>query len=117
MRLPRPTRLVVVTVILGLLAILALQFAGTPRRHMPSVVGETKLVALKKMAKHDLIANVVVDRGAHRRLAPRYRGKVVSQTWDRGMALPKGSTVRLTLFPRRKYARRPVDEGGWVLGG
>jgi beta-lactam-binding protein with PASTA domain len=99
-RLRRPTRLTVATVSLGLLSIVALQFAGTPRRHMPSVLGETKLVALKKMAKHDLIANVVVDHGAHRRLAPRHKGTVVNQTWDRGMALPKGSTVRLTLYPR-----------------
>jgi hypothetical protein len=100
-RVPRPPRLTAVTVILGLLALLGLQFAGTPRRHMPSVIGETKLVALKKMAKHDLIANVVVDHGAARRLSGRHRGKVVNQTWDRGMALPKGSTVTLTLYPQR----------------
>jgi beta-lactam-binding protein with PASTA domain len=73
---------------------------------MPSVVGETKLVALKKMAKHDLIAKVVVDHGAHRRLSPRNKGTVINQTWDRGMALPEGSTVRLTLFPRRSGRQR-----------
>jgi hypothetical protein len=104
-RLPRPPRLTVVTAILGVLTLVGLQFAGTPRRHMPSVVGETKLVALKKMAKHDLIANVVVDHGAPRRLSPRHRGKVVNQTWDRGMALPEGSRVRLTLYPRHAPRR------------
>jgi beta-lactam-binding protein with PASTA domain len=101
LRFARP--ITIVTVVLGLLTILALGFAGgTPRRHMPSVVGETKLVALKKMAKHDLVANVVVDRAARRRLGPHNAGKVVNQTWDRGMALPKGATVTLTLYPRRK---------------
>jgi beta-lactam-binding protein with PASTA domain len=103
LRAPRFGRPVtIVTVGLGLLSILALGIVGgTPRRHMPSVVGETKLVALKKMAKHDLIANVVVDRGAHHRLGPHNAGTIVNQTWDRGMALPKGSTVTLTLFPRK----------------
>jgi beta-lactam-binding protein with PASTA domain len=96
----------VVTVILGLLTIVAVQFGGgTPRRHMPGVVGKTKLVALKKMANHDLIANVVVDRAASRRLAPHNAGKVVNQTWDRGIALPEGATVTLTLSPRRGGGR------------
>jgi beta-lactam-binding protein with PASTA domain len=89
-------------VVLGLLTIAAVQFGqGTPRRHMPDVIGRTKLVALKRMAKHDLVANVVVERAASRRLAPHNAGKVVNQTWDRGIALPKGATVTLTLSPRR----------------
>jgi beta-lactam-binding protein with PASTA domain len=106
LRFARPTPLTVVTVVLGLLTILAVQFVGgTPRRHMPSVVGKTKLVALKRMANHDLIANVVVDRAASRRLGPRNAGKVVNQTWDRGIALPEGATVTLTLSPRRGQGR------------
>jgi hypothetical protein len=91
-------------VALGLLTLLAVQFGdGAPRSHMPSVVGETKLVALEKMERHDLVGKVVVARGARGSLSPRYAGKVVNQTWDQGMALPEGATVTLTLYPRKRH--------------
>jgi beta-lactam-binding protein with PASTA domain len=100
---------IVAALIGGLTVILLLaEFgAGTPRRHMPQVMGQTKKVALERMAKHDLVAELVVEKHATKGLPRRERGLVVHQTWDRGMALPRGSTVTLTFYPKR--AGRKAD--------
>ena len=72
---------------------------GTPRRHMPRVLGDSKAIAVKKMSRHDLVPEISMDRSARRRLPSRWAGRVVQQTWAHGMALAKGSTVKITVYP------------------
>ena len=74
---------------------------GSPRRHVPDVMGMTTKAAVERLARHDLFADFIVDRTAGRHVGRRWAGRVVHQTWRRGMALPEGSTLRVTLFPRR----------------
>jgi beta-lactam-binding protein with PASTA domain len=90
-------------------ALASLMFAfggGTPRRHVPRVLGESKASAIAHMARHDLLAEVVVDRSARGRLPKRSAGTVVQQTWAHGMALPEGSSVRVTIYPHPNRKHR-----------
>lgn len=89
--------LVVVAMSAGVLAGLG---HGKPRRHVPNVMGKTKAAALTLLAEHDLRAEIVVDPRASLRLSADFAGRVVHQTWDRGMALPKGGVLRLTMSPK-----------------
>ena len=75
------------------------EFAGTPRAQVPRVTGETKALALAKIAHHDLEARVIRTARAARRLPPRFAGRVVHQNFRGGITLPRGSVVRLTVSP------------------
>jgi beta-lactam-binding protein with PASTA domain len=95
-------------VVLGVAALLtaALAFAargwGTDRTHVPYVIGTTERVAVTRVERHGLRAEVVHDRRARRTLSSKYAGEVVYQTWNRGVQLPRGSTLRLTVYPARR---------------
>lgn len=105
----KPARVGACLLVVGLLAALPQIGHGTPRRHMPGVMGMTKAEALDRMAQHDLKADIVVDRLAVGRLSARQAGRIVHQTWRHGTALPEGSSVRLTLYPGRVFQRSKAD--------
>jgi beta-lactam-binding protein with PASTA domain len=91
--------------VLGIAALLtaALAFAargwGTDRTHVPYVIGMPERLAVARVERHGLHAEVVQDRRARRTLSSRFAGEVVYQTWNRGVQLPRGSSLRLTVYP------------------
>jgi hypothetical protein len=56
-------------------------------------------VAVKKLARHELEAEIIVSERAARRLPRRLGGRVVHQNWWVGARLPVGSVVKVTLYP------------------
>jgi beta-lactam-binding protein with PASTA domain len=100
----------VALLLVGALGILVMAYVvGTPQTTVPKVTGQTRSVALKRIAKSDLSAKIIRSHRAERRLPARYAGQIVHQNWRDGVTLPENGVVRLTLYPRAgaKHHARP----------
>jgi beta-lactam-binding protein with PASTA domain len=84
------------------LALILLGFgAGTQRAQVPWVLGRSEAQAVKRIERHDLRAEVLARSGGAKRLSDRFRigGHVVFQSYRGGITLPRGTTVRLMVYP------------------
>jgi beta-lactam-binding protein with PASTA domain len=96
----RALRLTVVAVVAAALAMILLIPSGGRKARVPRLIGDSRAVAVKKLARNDLAAEFVVSERAARRLPPRLAGHVVHQNYWIHARLPAGSVVRVTLYPR-----------------
>jgi beta-lactam-binding protein with PASTA domain len=107
----RALRLTVVAVLAVALAVIFLIPSGGRKARVPRLVGDSRAVAMKKLARNDLAAEFVVSERAARRLPPRLAGHVVHQNYWIHARLPAGSVVRVTLYPRdrTRESSSPAD--------
>lgn len=84
------------------LAVMLLGFgAGTQRAQVPWVLGRSEAQAVKRIERRDLRAEILERSAGARKLHDRFRapGQVVFQNYRGGMTLPRGTTVKLMLYP------------------
>jgi beta-lactam-binding protein with PASTA domain len=89
----------VAAVALGVAMVLLLPSGGR-KTSVPELEGESRAVAVKRLARHELKPNIIVSERAARRLPRRLAGRIVQQSWWAGARLPVGSVVTLSLYPR-----------------
>lgn len=77
--------------------------AGTERAQVPWVLGRSEAQAVKRIERHDLRAEVLKRSDGAQKLSDRFQvhGQVVFQEYRGGITLPRGSTVRLMVYPLR----------------
>lgn len=99
-------RLAVVAVVAIALAAIFLVPGGGRKARVPKLIGDSRAVALEKLARRDLTARIVVSDRAARRLPPRLAGHVLHQNYWVDARLPTGSVVTLTVYPRDRTRGR-----------
>ena len=93
-----------IALLVGGLALVTLGFgAGTQRAQVPWVLGRTQAQAVKRIERRDLHAQVLKRSDGAQKLSDRFKvhGQVVFQEYRGGITLPRGSTVRLMVYPLR----------------
>jgi beta-lactam-binding protein with PASTA domain len=93
-------RLIAVAVIAIALVAIFLVPSGGRKARVPRLIGDSRAVAVEKLARRDLRAEIVFSERAARRLPARLAGHVVHQNYWIHARLPVGSVVRVTLYPR-----------------
>jgi len=93
-----------VALAVGGLALLTLGLgAGTERAQVPWVLGRSEAQAVKRIERRDLHAEILKRSDGAQKLSDRFQvhGQVVFQEYRGGITLPRGSTVRLMVYPLR----------------